>query len=163
MLNERLEEKSIVEEIKDKNMETKKLNLIPNKSIGIFVLGDDIQEYLYLPHKITRHEEYEPSYDSYDFYESNVVLWVEEGKINTIRCTVDCYWEGYNLIKMPFEEFILKYEITPNKSESIYTLVGDNRGQNQMVYDFDDLGLIIWVWRKKIVTILSYNSMQEEK
>jgi len=153
----KLKEKSIVEEIKDKNMNIEKLNLVPNKSVGIFLLGDDIQKYLYLPHNVIHHEENEPIYDSYDFYKSKVILWTEEGKIKTIRCTLECYWKGHNLIKMPFDEFLYEYKVNPDKSEMLYTLVSENRGQNQMVHDFNDLGLMIWVWRKKIVTVIISN------
>lgn len=57
---------------------------------------------------------------------------------------------------MSFEEFLSFYKVAPDYSDKIYILV-NGRGQNQMVYDFDKLGLQIWVWRKKIVTVLVSN------
>jgi hypothetical protein len=131
------------------------IELNPNKNVGIFVLGMNINKYLYLPHNIIHHEEKEtPSYDSYRFYTLGLIIWVENAKIKTINCEKECYWQGKNLIKMPFEQFLSEYQVKPEKSEMLYTLVSENRGQNQMVYDFDDLGLMVWVWRKKIVTVL---------
>ena len=129
-----------------------KLVLIPNKSVGHFIVGDSIDKYLSYPH---RFEKGEGDYfsDSYTFYEQKVVIWTEKDIIATICCDEECFWEGYNLIKMPFDEFLERYQLKPDNSESIYLLV-NGRGQNQMVYDFDDVGLQVWVWRKRIVTVL---------
>jgi hypothetical protein len=33
----------------------------------------------------------------------------------------------------------------------------NGKGQTQKVYDLDDLGLQIWVYRKKIVTVIVWN------
>ena len=137
-----------------------KLVLIPNKSVGSFVIGDSIDRYLSYPHTLERHKDKSSSYDTYMFYEYKVDIWVENNLIKTICCDDDCFWEGQNLIKMPFDEFLERYQLKPDNSESIYLSVY-GRGQNQMVYDFDDVGLQVWVWRKRIVTVLvsDYNSL----
>jgi hypothetical protein len=151
--------KNIVDGTKD----TVNMAFIPNKSVGIFVLGENINQYIFLPHEITYHEEKEtPPYDDYYFYELYTDIWVENGKIDTIKCDYNCYWQGVNLIKMPFEQFLADYGVVPDKSEMIYTLVNEKRGQNQMVYTFDNLGLMIWVWRKKIVTVLVFHSQHND-
>ena len=49
----------------------------------------------------------------------------------------------------------------PDNADILYVPVSKNRGQNQKVYDFDNLGLMIWVWRKKIVNILISNYEDE--
>jgi hypothetical protein len=134
------------------------INLIPNQSLGAFMLGDTIEKYKHIPHDIIHHEGEGYCYDSYDFYDLGVVLWLDNNeKINTIRCTKYCYWKEKNLIKMPFEQFLFEYGVKPDKSEILYTLISENKGQNQKVYTFDDLGLMIWVWREKIKTILISN------
>ncbi|WP_321518436.1 hypothetical protein [uncultured Bacteroides sp.] len=134
----------------------KTLELIPNKSVGIFCLGSDVRKYTHIPHYLTKNKENDFSYESYDFYEQDIVVWVEKGRIETLCCKNRCYWQGLNLIKMPFDEFQSLYNVVPDKSENIYLLV-NGRGQNQTVYDFDKLGLQIWGWRKKIVTVLVSN------
>jgi hypothetical protein len=110
---------------------------------------------------LTKNKEKDFSYESYNFYEQDLILWVEKSKIETICCEKECYWAGRNLIKMPFDEFLLSYNVTPDKSENIYILV-NGKGQNQTVYDFDKLGLQIWVWRKRIVTVLISNFRASE-
>ena len=147
-------EENIVVQIKDEKKGIKEL--IPNKSLGIFILGSSIKKYVHLPHDLAKNEVKYFSYDSYNFYELGLIVWVEKGKVETVCCKNECYWRGYNLLKMPIDKFQSLYNVMPDKSEKIYHLV-NGRGQNQMVYDFDKLGLQIWVWRKKIVTVLVSN------
>jgi len=149
-----LKEKNTDGHVNNKKM--RKTELVPNKSVGEFVLGSDIRKYTHLPHYLTKNKEKDFSYESYNFYEKDLILWVEKSKIETICCEKECYWADHNLIKMPFDEFLLSYNVTPDKSENIYILV-NGKGQNQTVYDFDKLGLQIWVWRKRIVTVLVSN------
>ena len=145
-------------------METKdkKTELVPNESVGVFKLGNNIKEYLNLnPKYYPKIDEYTD--DMYDFCCPELSIWTnDDGVINSISCHKECYWQGNNLIKMLFEEFLSKYKINPDQSENIYLMVNE-RGQNQMVYDFNDLGLQIWVWRKKIVTVIvsSYKGLDD--
>jgi len=144
---------------KDRKVEIKDLTLVPNISVGVFIIGDRINNYTDYPHVVERHKEKEFSYDSYMFLNQDVILWVENKRIETIRCEKECYWDGNNLIKMPIEKFLLTYNLIPDKLDNIYLLV-NGKGQNQQVYEFDNLGLQIWVWRKKIVTVLAANYQQ---
>src|SRR5574344_1800907 len=121
------------------------MNLIPQISVGNFILGYNIKEYLYLPHRIIHHNEDEASYDSYIFDDLGITIWVENNKIDTISCIKECIWGNNNLIKMHFDAFLSIYNKIPNKTEKIYILV-NGKGQNQIVYDFDEIGLQIWVW-----------------
>lgn len=130
------------------------ITLIPNTSVGNFIFGDNIKNYLHLPHSIIHHNEDELPYESYIFYELGITIWVEKYRIDTISCIMECIWKGKNLVKMYFDDFLSICKIVPKKTENIYLLV-NGRGQNQMVYDFDELGLQIWVWRKKIVTVIA--------
>ena len=43
----------------------------------------------------------------------------------------------------------------------VYVPISRDRGQNQRVHYFDNLGLTLWVWREKIRTILIYNYKDE--
>jgi hypothetical protein len=134
------------------------LKLILNKSYGIFVLGDDIKNYLFLPHTLEHRNEKSFSYDSYSFYEGSITIWVgDDNKIETIRCDTDCYWQERNLIGMLYEDFCGLVSQQADKEDIFYIPISSNRGQNQKAYIFYSLGLQVWVWRKKIVTILISN------
>jgi hypothetical protein len=158
MLIKRTKERNIAGLIKGKMLE-----LIPNRSIGSFILNDNINNYLHFKHEITHHANEDSDYDTYSFSDYELLAWVENSRITTLRCTKECYWQDINLIRMPFEQFLSHFNVIPNKSETLYTLIDKDHGQNQKVYDFDDLGLIIWVCRNKIVTILAYNNQNITK
>jgi len=127
----------------------KKKGLIPNKSYDIFVLGDNISNYLHLPHRI-------------DFYDDDPYICVVDSKIDTICCDIECYWQDKNLIKMPYDIFLtmINYQ-QPDSEDSLYVLTSKHSGQNQKVYDFNNIGLMVWVWRKKIRSILISNYEDE--
>lgn len=130
------------------------LELIPNKSVASFIIGDIIDSYLYLPHTVEYHQEKSFSYVSYDFFMENIIIWTTGNKIETIRCDVNCFWKGQNLINMFYDDFIILSGQQPDGEDVCYVPISPNRGQNQKVYDFDELGLQLWIWRKKIKTIL---------
>ena len=129
-------------------MET--FELIPNKSYGIFVIGEDIEKYLHLDHVIS---ELEFDY-SYEFTDLKIDAWVENNKIQTICCDAECYFQEKNLIGMLYDDFLVLVKQEPSNKDICYVPVSRDRGQNQNVYVFDDLGLQVWVWRNKIRTIL---------
>lgn len=136
--------------------------LIPKKSVGIFNINDRIKNYTYLHHTKEHHIEKYFSYDSYDFNVKGMVLWVENDEIESICCSESCYLNDKNLILMPFDKFLSEYNAIPDSSEKIYLLV-NGRGQNQIVYEFETLGLQIWVWRGKIRTVIANNYVEENE
>ena len=143
----------------DYNME--KLELIPNVSVGMFVLGDNINKYLNLPHTVEHIEDEYLSYDDYDFPEQYVSMWVENQKIDTIHCDRYCFWQNENLIGMSYDRFLLLIGgQQPDVEDVCYLPISRDLGQNHKVYDFEDFGLQIWVWRNKIrsVSITKYDS-----
>jgi len=129
--------------------------LTPCKSVGKFILGDYIEKYLYLNHLISYSDKETFFYNSYSFYNEAITIWTtEDEKIETIRCDTKCYWKGQNLIGMLYSDFLIMSCQYPNTESTEYVLLDSNRGQNQKVYNFNDLGLMIWVWRSKIKTVL---------
>lgn len=150
MPHEKQKEKNIVGVQKDNIRE-----LVPNISYGEFLLKEDIRNYTHLPHTKQYHKEKYFSYYSYEFAEIDMIVWVQKNIIDSIRLTKECFFCGENIIKMDFDYFLKKYGVKPNDKETLYTLV-NGRGQNQIVYDFDKLGLQIWVWRGKIRTVIVY-------
>ena len=139
----------------------KRIGLIPKKSYENFILGDDIINYLYLPHYMESSDD-PIDYDAYYFDNLNFDIWVKNGKIVTINCEIECYWQGKNLINMFYEEFLMLIDYQqPSDEDILYVPINRDRGQNQKVYTFDHLGLMVWVWRKKIRTVLIYNYEDE--
>ncbi|MBF0730970.1 MULTISPECIES: hypothetical protein [Bacteroidaceae] len=142
-----------------------KLELIPNESLGMFVLGDNIDKYLILPHTVD-HMGCESlySYDGYEFPEQYVSVWVENKKIDFIICDICCYWQNENLIGMTYDHFLsLIGGQCPDNEDICYVPVSRERGQNQKVYNFKSIGLQVWVWRNKIKTIIvSKETLEDE-
>lgn len=138
------------------------LELIPNTSLGEFILGKNIKDYSHIPHNIIRHEDESYSYNSYKFEENGVTLWTDENdNISTIRCTKQCFWKQNNLIKMTINDFLIKYEAIPDEIETLYVPINEDRGQNQTVYSFNNQGLMIWTWRNRIKTVLISNNKDD--
>ena len=56
---------------------------------------------------------------------------------------------------MKFDEFLNRFHFSPNDEDIIWLEVAEGKnGQNQHVYDFDEEGLQIWVWRNRIRTVI---------
>jgi hypothetical protein len=138
----------------------KEFELIPKVGIGAFRIGKHISEYTsvydYVFYKKNRDDEF--SADFYDFWGGRITLYVDEDNIvDDVRTRRCCFYKNKNLIGSKFDDF-LKTENYQGRiqTEAIYMLV-NGKGQTQKVYDLDDLGLQIWVYRKKIVTVIVWN------
>ena len=127
--------------------------LIPNVSVGGIFFGDSIENYN------TRQFEYEddflsPPYQSYSFTDVPITAWVEEGHIESIRCETECVWQGTNLINLEYNEFVVTYPKKPDEIDLLTVMQEDGSdGQEQDVYDYDELGLQVRVFENKIVTV----------
>lgn len=141
-------------------MDTK--GLILNTAYNDFILDSDISNYLYKRHTKAVYNESTFTNSSYYFYDDEIDIWCDDdGKINVIRCVSSCLYQGVELIGLPFQELLSIIHILPNNHERIYLLV-NGKGQNQHVYDFETIGLQIWVWRQKNKTVLIYKVVEEE-
>lgn len=128
--------------------------LIPAVSVGEIKLDDNIENYP------TRALEYsdtsgEDAFSCFAFTDHPVQAFVTEaGRIETIRCETECIWQGVNLIGLSYAEFVLLYPEEPDDTDRIAvdTPAGE---QQQDVYDYDDLGLQVWVQDNQIVLIMA--------
>ncbi|MDR0186411.1 hypothetical protein ETF27_09340 [Prevotella brunnea] len=136
--------------------EKTKATLEPKKGYGIFKVGAPIDDYLQLPHRKEVYEEESFRMDCYVFPVEKVELWCESGIVNTIFPWESCFYAGTNLLGMNFDEFLSMTGAKPNDEDTIYVPQNNGKGQNQHVYDFDGMGLQLWVWRGKIRTVLIY-------
>jgi hypothetical protein len=131
------------------------IGLIPNVSYNDFVLGSNISNYLNREHTKQTYCESTFINDSYHFINEDIDVWCEiDGIINTIRCSSSCIYRGVELIGLDFSQFISYIKKNPDDEDVIYISGTGKRGQNQHVYEFDTIGLQIWVWRNKIRTVM---------
>lgn len=129
-----------------------KTNLIPNRSVGGIKIYGQIDDYLNLEY-VFFDKGIDYSEDLYIFKEPAVSVYVDDNhKITSIKCSANCFWKDVNLIGLNISKFIDLFGYQPNETDKVYILV-EGKGQNQIVYEFDSLGLQIWTWRKKIVTV----------
>ncbi|SHN31206.1 hypothetical protein [Mucilaginibacter sp. OK098] len=131
------------------------IDLIPNVSVGQLKFGESIKKYLKYEHTYFK-KDVNDIYmeDNYEFIDPPIIVFVNSSnKISSITCNVGCFWKGENLIGFPINEFIKLSGIEPDRKEKLYVMTAYNKGQRQDVYDFESLGLQIWVWKNKIVTV----------
>ena len=148
--------KRIVEEVNEKGMEK---GLVLNTSYDIFYLGKSISKYEKL---VCNKNSYDDS-NRFDDYEIKIhgyyiELWCEDAHIVNICCRESCIYNGNELIKMKYEDFLNIIKEEPLNHEICYVPYKENWGQNQHVYVFDKSGLQVWVWRGRIRTIIIYDS-----
>ena len=106
----------------------KRIGLTPNKSYDIFILGDNIVNYLHLPHHMKSYDDQEIYHDTYYFDNFNFEVWVENGKIETICCDIECYWQDKNLIKMFYKEFLTLINYQQSDSDDfVYVPISRDR------------------------------------
>lgn len=143
---------------KETNVKTYCLKL--NRSVGVFVLGEEITTHLSLPHEYYHCTDDGSEMTNYDFYffpESGMDVYVDEQNptiIDTIMCRKYCYWQGKNLIGMPYTEFLQFTNFIPIESDGeinyVYSL---EHKYKQRCYIFETEGLQVWTWRKRIVSV----------
>ena len=125
--------------------------LIPQISVGDIKLGIDAEDYadcqLEDSHSILGVPRY-----TYSFSETPVVAFTDENKcIESIYCEEECLWRDANLIGMSIANFEKKAGRSHDGEVDHVQLTE----QLQDVYEYDDLGLQIWVFDGTIVTIIA--------
>ena len=129
--------------------------LTPNVSVGGILFGDSIENY------DDRQFEYEgeilsSAYQSYSFADIPVTAYVEDGRIESITCETECVWQGKNLINLEYDEFVVIYPQKPDKIDRLTVMQEDGSdGQEQDVYYYGEIGLMLWVFDNKIVTVIA--------
>lgn len=160
------------------NVKGMQVVLSPNECVSIFNqgvekivfnLGADVDEYKFLEYKYTPKDIIEDEYggaDSYSFINYPITLWIDDEsdrEVDVIVCDYFCLWEGKELIGMDYDLFLDFFQLSPDNYDRIYSDGPKKNGRIYDVYDFDKLGLMVWVWRKKIrcVLISKYNPDDE--
>lgn len=136
------------------------IHFIPNYSVGDFILETPIYLYLGKPHSVEKYKERYFEYDSYYFFEEDISVNVENGIVSDIICENNIFWDNNNLIGMNFNLFLLKFNLKYDSFEKIYL---SGLRQTHQVYDFDKLGLQVWVWRNLIRTVIVSKYEEEDE
>lgn len=163
-------EKNIAGGIKDKVIVT----LYPTKGVAVhtnigtkeFYLGENIANY-----KVWKYE-FHPKlisstgvsldYDSYLLQDFFISLWVDDDEVvHTIACEDTCCWQEKELIGMLYDDFVELFATIPDDIDKQWSAGPYKNGRNYDVYTFDSLGLMLWVWRKRIRQILISIPMED--
>ncbi len=143
-------EKNIVEPIKGNELQ---YQLIPNYKLGEFIFDTSITKYLSGKSYIFYEDLDNPKEGFYAFMEPQLNVYVDSRNIIThITCKKYCFYQNINLIGHVFDNILL-----PISGVSKVYINENSKNMNQIVYDIDDLGIQIWVYRKKIVTVICSN------
>lgn len=138
-------------------MEEKVVNtFIPLKSLSIFELGANVDDYLYLKYEYVSKEELDVYSDTYTFPDFGVSLWTDEKTdkiVYEIETDTSCIYKGYELINMHYKDFLNLVNMVPDNVSDIYTLGPKKNGRYYGVYYFDKLGLTLYVWRGRVRSI----------
>lgn len=132
--------------------------LIPNYSLGEFVFDTNIQKYLRgKKFEVTINQD--PSVGNmYQFFKPNISLFIDNRNvIESVTCHYKCYLFDNNIINMNINYAIKEvFKREPNLIESLWTFYKEKEVK-ELVYDFDDLGIQVWTYKNKIVTIVCSN------
>ncbi len=134
--------------------------LIPLKSLSIFVLGTNVEDYLCLNYKYISKEDMKVYSDTYDFPDFGISLWTDEKTnkiIYEIRTDISCVYKEHELINMLYNDVLNLVNLLPDEVSDIYIRGPKKNGRNYAVYYFNQLGLTLCVWRGRIHFINIYN------
>ncbi len=132
------------------NKKKSKFDWIPLKQIGPFVFGDPIGDYVEALNLSHIPEEYNEKVN-WEVYSlcSDIRIYTEIGKIVAVSTSNFCVYKGYNIIGALISDVIKEIGIKPDSIEPEELSDGI-----QAVYDFDDLGLQLWVKADIILTAI---------
>jgi len=132
--------------------------LQPLVAVGSFEFVTPIKRYVeQFPfiHEVEQDDDYEV----YSLETPLVEIYVEEGRIESVVCREECLYKGMNIIGMSIDQFISNYDA--EYFGEIDELDFEEDDTPQYVYDFDSLGLLIWVKNDLIITVTASKRMEE--
>ncbi len=130
--------------------------LVPTISLGRFVFGSDIRTYLdgasYIFEEDPDTKE-DLSFNTFCFKTLNLEVWTDvNGIIDSVMCEKSCYWDDINLVGLRFEKFKAIFRLEPDSQDVCYL----SNGHAHHVYEFNSVGLQIWVWYGIIRTVIAH-------
>jgi hypothetical protein len=137
----------------------KKTIVYPLMSVSGFKFNDYINNYSHVKHDIILSDyNDEISTDSYVFKSPPINVWVgKDKKIFSICCEIECYYESINIIGMNINKFKKIFNLIEDEKDKIFKPYIEKKKsgyRTETVYEFDKLGLQIWTYRNKIITVI---------
>lgn len=151
-------EKNTVEPLNDEYL------LLPNIGVGKFRFRTPLTEYTtkYDIEKIIFDDEtvaaLEDLTDSYSCANPEINLDMDdEERICFIVCEKYLIWKDKNLLELSIQAFKKLAEVKEDKKEMMYLWKGYD--QRHTVYSFNALGLMVWTYRNKILSISATDTL----
>lgn len=114
------------------------------------MFGDPIDQYCAKYNLKIIPEEYNEKVN-WEVYRADegISIYTEDSKIKAVSCSKSCFYKGTDLIEVPIERITSVLNLQPDMIEVEELIEGP-----QEVYDFDEIGLQLWVKNGKIVTAI---------
>lgn len=137
--------------------------MIPRVSMGGITLGDKIDSYLsredcfhFKGYVLGAEEEW------YEFDNGSLVVWLKDGFIDSISCEKNVFWQGMPIIGMNINTFVELFQLHIDTCDREYLYEVPDNKHAQYQYTFHEpLGIYVWTWRKRIVTVYITRDYQE--
>ena len=137
-----------------------KNQLIPLVSLNIFRLNENIETYTQMKHKY----EYEPpnstGWATYRYPDFDITVYCENNIIECITCYQNCFYNKQNLIGVTIGRCKKILNAEPDSYD--FMQVGYDDEKPQTVYEFDKLGLQIWVANQKVVSVSCSSFIEDD-
>lgn len=120
------------------------LNFKPKISVGDFVFNTEISEYNRFDFDFVKcADDDKTGWDTYLLINPRVNIYTEGKNIVSISSDEQFLWKGHNLIGFSFDRLYQIFD-NPIADEEDELFVGEE-DKKQKVYEFDDLGMQVWV------------------
>ncbi|MEM9885465.1 MAG: hypothetical protein AAF849_06200 [Bacteroidota bacterium] len=138
------------------------LYFIPFEQIGEFKLQHSVTGYTNKFVFEVSNGESSTGWVTFSLDEFGLSLFVDKATmvIESISCDEECLYKGRNIINMTIQEFITHSGKVYYDEPDCLDFEEDNIPQ--YVYEFDDIGLQIWVKNDKIVTVIAFEHIEED-
>lgn len=130
--------------------------LVPHISVGRFKFGEKISKYISdIDYNFTKGED-DWDWHQYELVNPQMNIYVDEDKIVSIACRKKCMLFGSNIIGMSMSDLINVTNAYPDldQTDTVFTESENRKLDNpQIVYEFDNFGMQVWVKNGVIVTV----------
>ena len=135
------------------------IELVPLKKVGVFIFNDDIRNYSDYGLKIERSLD-KTGWDTYRLEKDGVIIHTENNLIVSIACYNYCYLKNQNVINMKVGDFVNLNKVYPdlNQTDTIFL---NEEEYPHIVYEFETLGMQIWVKKGVIDTVFCAPLIEE--
>jgi len=135
------------------------LTLEPFVGVGPFEFNKQIIHYENA-FSLTKETDGDYTCDHFNLEYPETDLYVRDGVVSSINCYEECIYKGRNIIGMSIDEFMNFYELSP--VGNVDELLFEEDNIPQYVYEFDQIGLQVWVKNREILNVIASGADEEE-